>query len=180
MTIPNLITIVRIILAPIFVIYLIQERFTPALLVFLMAALTDAADGFVARIFNQKSSLGAVMDPLADKILLISAFVVLAARGLLPPWLTVLVISRDVLILLGALILFLYQNRIEVRPSVLSKLNTCFQIATVSATLAKGYFPWLTPLCPYLFWITAVLTGVSGLAYMRYWLGMFSQSGMHG
>jgi cardiolipin synthase len=88
MTIPNLITVSRIILAPVFVIYLINDRLNSALIVFLICMISDGVDGMVARLFNQKSRLGAYLDPLADKILLVTAFVLLGVRGYLPSWLS--------------------------------------------------------------------------------------------
>ncbi len=178
MTIPNLITSIRIILAPIFVIYLINDRFLPAMIVFIVAGVSDGIDGLVARLFDQKSRLGAVMDPLADKILLVSAFVVLAARGYMPPWLSVLVISRDVLILLGVLILFLNQSEFRIRPSVLSKLNTCLQLVCVFLVLSQGYLRWLLPLKPYVFWITGLFTISSGLHYMRSWFRLMGDGAL--
>lgn len=172
MTLPNLITSIRIILVPIFVIYLINDKITEALVVFILAGLSDAADGFIARLFDQKSKLGSYLDPLADKILLVAAFIVLAVMDLIPPWLTVVVISRDVLILLGVLILFLNGTDFNVRPSFLSKLTTCIQIGTVFMILSKGYIQFFSHMDIYAFWLTGILTISSGLHYMRYWFGM--------
>lgn len=178
MTIPNLITSIRIILVPIFVIYLINEKFGSALVVFILAGLSDGADGLVARLFDQKSKLGSYLDPLADKILLIAAFVVLAVIGFLPPWLTVIVISRDVLILLGVLILFLNGTTFTVRPSVLSKMTTCVQLGTVFVVLAKSQIVFLSQLSYPLFWVTGILTISSGLHYMRYWFRVMGEGSL--
>ncbi|MCX5833093.1 MAG: CDP-alcohol phosphatidyltransferase family protein, partial [Deltaproteobacteria bacterium] len=93
--IPNLLTLLRILLVPVFVILLIQGLFLKALLVFVVAGLTDAMDGFIARVLHQKTVLGLYLDPLADKALIITSFVTLSVMGLIPPWLAVLVISRD-------------------------------------------------------------------------------------
>jgi cardiolipin synthase len=169
MTIPNLITCMRIILAPIFIIYLIQDQFLPALVVFIVAGITDGADGLIARVFNQKSRIGSFLDPLADKILLVAAFVTLAVRGYVPAWLTVLAISRDVLILLGVLILFLSKGDLIIRPSFLSKATTCLQLLTVFVVLSTGYVVFFAKVSQYVFWMTGVLTIMSGLHYMRYW-----------
>jgi cardiolipin synthase len=169
MTVANLITSIRIILTPIFVIFLINDRFLPALVVFILAGLSDGADGFIARVFNQKTKVGAYLDPLADKILLVAAFVVLSARGSVPVWLGVLVISRDILILLGTLILFLNQSEFNIRPSVLSKMTTCLQLATVFVVLSMNQFQILGAVRDYVFWATGLLTISSGLHYMRYW-----------
>ncbi len=106
MTVPNLITTIRIILAPVFIIYLINDQFLSALVVFVLCVASDGLDGLVARLFNQKSTLGSYLDPLADKILLVAAFITLSVRGYLPSWLTVLVIARDVMIMLGIFFYF--------------------------------------------------------------------------
>jgi cardiolipin synthase len=175
MTIPNLITSIRIILTPILIIYLINNKFLSALVVFILAGLSDGIDGLVARVFDQKSKLGAYLDPLADKILLIATFVVLSVRGFVPPWLTVVVISRDTLILLGVLILFLNGTDFTVRPSILSKMTTCLQLGTVFVVLSKSHFHFRLPSSDYLFWVTGILTISSGLHYMRYWFGMIGE-----
>jgi cardiolipin synthase len=174
-TIPNIITIIRIILTPIFVIYLITDRFLLALTVFVIAALSDGADGLIARIFNQKSNLGAVLDPLADKILLVAAFVGLAARGFLPVWLTVVVISRDVLILLGALILFLNGTDFKVKPSILSKITTCLQLGAVFMVLSEKHFQFVSPFNEMLYWSVGFFTISSGLHYIHYWFKMMGE-----
>jgi len=98
MTVPNLLSILRILLVPIFIIYMLNNRMLASLIVFIIAVVSDALDGFIARVFHQKSNLGAHLDPLADKILLISAYVTLAIFNLIPLWLAVLTISRDVII----------------------------------------------------------------------------------
>jgi cardiolipin synthase len=175
MTIPNLITSLRIILTPILIIYLINDKFLSALVVFILAGLSDGLDGLVARVFDQKSKLGAYLDPLADKILLITTFVVLSVRGFIPPWLTVVVISRDTLILLGVLIFFLNDTDFTVRPSILSKMTTCLQLGTIFVILSKSHFHFLNLLSEYLFWVTGILTISSGLHYMRYWFGMIGE-----
>lgn len=172
MTIANVITGIRIILAPIFVIYLLQDRLLTALLVFALAGLSDGADGLVARVFNQKSRLGAYLDPLADKLLLVAAFVVLGVRGLAPVWLAVAIISRDVLILLGVMMLFVNRMEITVKPSYLSKINTFFQLVTVAVVLAGGQFPILSRIAPYVFILTGFFTISSGLHYMYCWFQM--------
>jgi cardiolipin synthase len=175
MTIPNLITSLRIILVPIFVIYLINDDLLSALLVFILAGLSDGADGLVARLFDQKSKLGSYLDPLADKILLVTAFIVLAVRGFIPPWLTVVVITRDILILLGVLILFLNGQNFTIRPTIVSKITTCLQLGTVFVVLSKNQFHVSSQLVVYLFWTTGLLTISSGLHYMRYWFRMIGE-----
>ena len=175
MTVPNLITTIRIILTPIFVIYFINDQFVEALIVFVICGVSDGLDGFVARVFHQKSKLGSYLDPLADKLLLVAAFVVLAIRGFFPPWLTVLVISRDVMILFGVLVLSLIRLEFSVRPIVLSKIATCFQFASVIAVLSKDYFQYSSEFYLYIFWATALFTVSSGLHYMHQWFKMMGE-----
>jgi len=175
MTVPNLITGLRIILAPIFIIYLIRKDLPAALVIFVIAGLSDGADGLIARLLDQKSRLGAYLDPLADKILLIAAFVVLSVHRFVPPWLTVMAISRDVLILLGVLILFLNGGEIVIRPSLVSKITTCFQLGTIFVVLSKDYIPQFHHINTPLFWLTGLFTITSGLHYMYYWFRIMSE-----
>jgi cardiolipin synthase len=175
MTVPNLITTIRIILAPVFVIYLINDQFLAALIVFLLCALSDGLDGMVARLMNQRSKLGAYLDPLADKLLLVAAFVTLSVRGYLPAWLTVLVFSRDTIILLGVLVLFLNRMEFTIKPTPVSKVTTWLQFITVLAVLLQVYMPSLTRFYPYIFYLTALLTISSGLHYMYNWFRIIGE-----
>jgi cardiolipin synthase (CMP-forming) len=170
MTIPNLITAFRIILVPVFVIYLINDRLNSALVIFLICMISDGIDGMVARLFNQKSRLGAYLDPLADKTLLVTAFVLLGMRGYLPSWLTVTAIARDVMILLGVLVFHLNRLELRIRPSAVSKINTCFQFITLSVVLLKGCVLMPSAIYEALYYITAALTIISGLHYLLYGL----------
>ena len=180
MTVPNLITTIRIILAPIFIIYLLDDRFLAALSVFVIAGVSDGADGLIARVFNQKSRLGAFLDPLADKILLVAAFVVLAVRGYIPSWLAVIVITRDVLILLGVLILFLSRGHLNIRPSIISKITTCLQLGTVFLVLVRNHFHLFSEYMLPMYWLTGIMTIVSGLHYIRSWFLMMGEENDRG
>jgi cardiolipin synthase len=174
-TVPNLLTSLRIVLTPLFVIYIIEGRMTAAMVVFVIAGISDGADGFIARVYDQKSRLGSYLDPLADKILLVAAFITLAARDYIPAWLTVIAISRDVLILLGVLLLLLYHGSAQIRPSIISKVTTCLQLATVFFALAAHQFQVIGGFIAYLFWSTSLLTIISGLHYMHYWFKAMGQ-----
>jgi len=174
MTIPNLITILRVLLVPIFVIYIINDRTLGSLIIFIIASVSDALDGFIARVFHKKSDLGAYLDPLADKILLVSAYITLAILKMIPPWLAVLIISRDVIILLGVLVLYLNRHPLKVHPSLLSKSTTCLQIATILMILSNSYLN-IEPIKIYAFWLTAGFTIASGLQYIRIGLVILSQ-----
>jgi len=174
MTIPNLITVLRIILVPIFVIYMINNNTLASLIIFIIASISDALDGFIARVFHQKSNLGAHLDPLADKILLMTAYITLAILKMIPSWLAVLTISRDVIILLGVLILYLNRYPVKIHPSLLSKTTTVIQVATILVVLSHGYLN-IDFLRIYAFWLVALLTIASGLQYIRTGMVILSQ-----
>jgi cardiolipin synthase len=177
MTVANLFTSIRIILTPIFLIYVINDQVFLAFFVFVLAGLTDALDGIIARLCNQKSKVGAILDPLADKLLVITAYVTIPIkRHTIPAWLSAIVISRDVLILLGVLILFLNSIKFEIKPSCVSKITTCFQISTVLSALLSERFLFFKELNSYLHVLTAVFTISSGLHYMGYWFRLISEN----
>src|SRR4030042_999547 len=124
MNIPNILTLLRIIMVPVIVILLIQESFLKALIVFVAAGLTDILDGFLARFLHQQTVLGSYLDPIADKALLVSSFVTLSVLHIIPGWLAVLVISRDLFILLGISVLSIMSISVEIRPAFVSKVTT--------------------------------------------------------
>jgi cardiolipin synthase len=162
----NWITLIRIILIPWFTILLINGAFNQALWVFLAAAASDALDGFVARVFSQKTRLGSFLDPIADKLLLSTAFITLAVLNQIPGWLTVIVISRDVVIVMGVAVLFLNQLRLDIKPSIVSKLTTACQALLIVIILSSGYVLWAPWVKPGIVYLTLVLTVVSGLHYI--------------
>lgn len=170
MNIPNLITILRIILAPVLIICLIQGLYVKAFIVFIIAGTTDALDGFLARVLHQKSVLGAYLDPLADKALIASSFITLSILEppAIPAWLTVIVISRDLVIMVGICVLSLLAASFEIKPAIVSKITTLFQILTVLVALAALAAPMHFDklLLQLVFWATALLTVVSGLIYL--------------
>lgn len=177
MNIPNLITLLRIILVPIVVILLIQGYFLKALIVFVIAGLSDALDGFLARVLHQQTALGAYMDPIADKALLASSFVTLSVLHIIPGWLTVIVISRDFIILLGIAVLSMMSISVAIKPAFISKVTTALQLITVLAALSFKCLPWavdgIWPLS--LFWLTAFFTIISGLNYMARGVALINQ-----
>ncbi|MBI4807075.1 MAG: CDP-alcohol phosphatidyltransferase family protein [Desulfovibrio sp.] len=177
-TIPNALTMARILFTPLFVGFFLDGSHRAALFMFFLAGATDALDGFLARVLNQRSPLGAVLDPVADKILLDSAYVCLAHAGWIPTWLAVAVVSRDVLILGGvALLTFWGQDmRASIKPSLTSKATTVFQMALALAAFWRGMAGLEGALglaVDWLAWATAALTFVSGSLYVVSGLTMF-------
>jgi cardiolipin synthase len=168
MNIPNILTLVRIILVPIFVILVMQGSFSSALAVFVIAGITDGLDGFLARVLRQQTDLGAYLDPLADKALIITSFVILSILEIIPGWLAVVVISRDCIILFGVSVLFLMSVPFEIRPTYVSKVTTLLQIVTVFLVLVFKCLPeYESPvMISTAFWMTACLTVVSGFYYI--------------
>ena len=170
-TIPNFLSLLRMGLVPLFIIAVLDGQSRKALLIFLIAGVTDALDGFIARFANQQSLLGAYLDPIADKLLLTSAYVVLAIPQLnqgapIPVWVTVLVIARDLLIVVMALILYLAAGVRRFPPSVLSKLTTVLQVTAVLLVLVSALWPQLEPVASTLIYSVALFTVVSGLDYI--------------
>lgn len=133
--IPNLITVLRLLLVPPVVFGLLTGHYTVALALFVIAGASDALDGFLAKHFGWTSRLGGLLDPVADKLLLVSCYLALTWQELLPVWLTAVVIGRDLIILAGATVYHVLVERLEAAPSVISKLNTLSQLALVVAVL---------------------------------------------
>jgi cardiolipin synthase (CMP-forming) len=166
LTIPNLITLLRILLTPLFIIFLIQGSYHKALLVFLLAGVSDLADGLIARTWHQKSRLGSYLDPLADKVLMAASFVTLSIYREIPSWLTVVVISRDVALAFGVLIFRLADIPLVVRPSLAGKLTTTLQVSTVFLVLISKLWPISPLVLLAFFWSTGILTTISGIHYL--------------
>jgi cardiolipin synthase (CMP-forming) len=177
LTIPNLITLARILLTPLFIIFLIQGRYHKALAVFLLAGASDMVDGLIARTMHQKSRLGTYLDPMADKILMSASFVTLSIYQQIPSWLTVVVISRDLVLALGVLIFRLADYQLVIRPSLAGKLTAGMQMATVLLVLVGKIWPVPPGMLPACFWITGGLTAVSGIHYVYGGLKQVSLSG---
>lgn len=164
--IPNILTVARIVMAPLFVILVMRSLFGHALVLFTLAAVTDGLDGFIARYFNQRTVMGAYLDPIADKFLLSAAFISLAILNIIPAWLTVIVISRDILILAGIAIFTINNIKVNIKPSIVSKCTTAVQLGTVFIMLLGFYFPVVSVAKKTALWVTAGLTILSGLHYM--------------
>jgi cardiolipin synthase len=178
LTIPNLITIMRFLLVPAVVLAMLNMRWDWAFAGFLVAGISDGVDGFIARRFNQHSKLGAYLDPMADKVLLVSVFVVMGFIGELPLWLVVTMVSRDGLIVCAVVLSTVMAHPVEMKPLYVSKANTAAQIAlaaVVLGELALGLH--LDPLRPALILLSGVLTVASAAAYLVAWLRHMSGYG---
>lgn len=171
MTIPNYITILRLLLVPVVIWAMLDGREITAMLGFVAAGVSDGVDGFIARRWNMKSELGAYLDPVADKLLLVSVFLVLAYQGLLPLWLVAMVVFRDGLIVSAVMLSAVMDNPVAMRPLLVSKANTAAQIILASAVLALQGFDWTAELLVHLLvWTVALLTAASTAAYLVTWL----------
>ena len=179
MNIPNLLTLLRIILVPIIVILLIQGSFIKALIVFLVAGVSDGLDGFLARVLHQQTVLGAYLDPIADKALLASSFITLSVLHIIPSWLAVIVISRDFIIVLGISVLSMMSIPVHIKPLFVSRVTTALQLITVLMALIARSLPgnvnelWLLAV----YWVTALFTIISGLSYMARGVALINRTG---
>jgi len=185
-TLPNLLTIFRMVLIPVFVSMLFYQRFVWALGIFVVAGVTDGLDGLLARRFQQQSPLGRILDPIADKMMLVTAFVVLSLRNVFPIplpkhlpvpfWVTITVISRDVFIIVGAAAINMVTGFRAFRPSSLGKISTVVQIVTIAAVIlgaqtrvGTGYY------LPTLYTLVVALALLSGIHYVFFVSGLLGE-----
>jgi cardiolipin synthase (CMP-forming) len=166
-TVPNQITLLRLGILPFFLILIAYEHYRYALLILVLAGCSDGIDGLLARKLNQKSAVGAYLDPIADKLLLSSSFVILAMEKKLAWWLTIMVLSRDIMMLTVAAVIILISGYRPFPPSLLGKATTFFQIILVFAIVLGAGYPNepLTALNRLLIYLVAVLTTISGFHY---------------
>jgi len=166
-TLPNAITLARLCAVPAAVWLVLQHRLDIAFWVFVAAGISDGIDGWMARAWNLRSRLGAILDPVADKALLVSIYVTLAAIGVLPDWIAILVVFRDLLIVGGVLVLYVLGQPPAIEPILLSKANTVLQILLAAgALLMAGYRLDYGPLLDILILATAITTIASGMVYV--------------
>lgn len=168
--IPNIITLSRLALTPAFVLMLNERNYVAALVIFAIAGLSDGLDGLIAKRFNYQSRLGAILDPAADKILLVSSYVMLSVLGHVPVWLVIVVAFRDLLIVGGYLVYTSMYGPVQMRPSTLSKLNTFVQLALVVVVLleqATGYY--IPGAAQGLVYAVCITTVASGGHYLWSW-----------
>jgi cardiolipin synthase len=171
MSLPNLITIARILLVPFTVWLIILDAYGFAFLSFVVAGVSDGVDGYIARRYDLRTELGSYLDPLADKALLVSVYVTLGFLMVLPAWLVILVVSRDVLIVGAFILSWLMDRPVKVRPSMISKINTTGQIVLVVVVLGTKALAIATgPLHVVGMVLVAVLTTLSGALYLLEWV----------
>ena len=171
-TLPNLLSLARVVLAPVFLALYVRGQILEALLVFAAAAATDLLDGLAARLLRQHTRLGTLLDPIADKLLEMCALVALAARGELPWWLPVLVFSRDVAQLAGALLLRGISHRVPVAPTRIGKYATFAIVTTVILALAEGVgaLAWAAPFAAAMGLLAAQCVVLSWMQYALYFV----------
>ncbi len=171
MSVPNIITLGRILLVPIIVWAIASSQMEIAFAVFVVAGVSDAVDGFLAKRFNMASELGALLDPLADKALLVSIYIALGIWGAIPRWIVILVVSRDIMIVAAVIVSWLFEKPVPMKPLMVSKLNTVAQVgfaALVLASLAFGFRP--TPYDLILMGLVTIFTLASVSRYLVEWV----------
>jgi cardiolipin synthase (CMP-forming) len=166
MNLPNYITLLRVVLIPFFVNLMIYGYYRPALIVFVAACVTDALDGMIARLTNSKTDLGAFLDPMADKLLIISAFVTLVLLGMLPVWLVIIVVSRDIILVLGSIAIYFTGHQFKAQPSIIGKATTLLQLIVVTLSLVLRNYGTGLGMMTILHWTTAGFTLASGIQYV--------------
>ncbi|MGH1417774.1 MAG: CDP-alcohol phosphatidyltransferase family protein [Hyphomicrobiaceae bacterium] len=171
MSIPNLITLARVISVPVIFWLLVTDQTQLAFILFVVAGISDAVDGYLAKRFDWATELGAYLDPLADKLLIVSVFVALGLNGDLPSWLVIAVVTRDLLIIAAVVLSWLLAAPVRIKPLIVSKANTLVQIVLAATVLAdQGYDLGLGSLRWVLIWLTAAFTVASLAAYLQSWL----------
>jgi cardiolipin synthase len=171
MTLPNLITIGRLILVPLVIVMIVNERWDEAFFIFVAAGVSDAIDGFIAKRFDMRSELGAYLDPVADKALIVSIYVTLAIVGIVPIWLVIVVVSRDLMIIAAVILSWLMAKPVTIAPFVVSKLNTAAQLIFAALVLGtKSFGIDASAAMPVAQLVVAVLTLASMGAYLAFWL----------
>ncbi len=163
---PNALTVARIILIPIFITAVIYKKHPHAFFLFVLAAITDLLDGYIARVTDQKTALGTFLDPLADKLLLMSSFILFSFQAWIPLWLTIIVISRDIIVVIGWFLLYMITHEVRIEPVMLGKTAIAFQLVTLALVLLSVNMRAITIPKEFLFLVTAALTALSGLQYV--------------
>ncbi len=165
--IPNLLTLARIGLVPWLVVLLQDQQYGWSLAVFLLAGFSDALDGYLAKRFDAVTYLGSILDPIADKVLLVTSYIMLTVMQVVPFWLTVVVVFRDLVIIGGNLLMVMFFSTMEMKPLAVSKVNTVMQIFYIFIVLAALSFGWQYPgFVAVIGGLVAITSVVSGLGYV--------------
>lgn len=164
--IPNLLTIARIVIIPIFITMLFYSKYRLALYLFIIASLTDLLDGLFARLTDQKTSLGTFLDPLADKFLLVTSFILFAFYDWIPKWLSITIISRDLIVVVGWFLLYMITHNSAVQPILMGKIAIVLQTITLAYVLLEINIQSLPRVPDSLLIITAFVTALSGFQYI--------------
>lgn len=168
MNVPNALTIIRILLIPLFLYKIIQGEMVFATVVYLTAAITDGLDGFIARVWQLQTKLGTFLDPMADKLLITTSFLVLSILKIIPLWLALAVISRDFIIVSGSLLVYLMKHELTIKPQPIGKVTTFFQFSYILVVLIQSAadFAFLSTVYRPMALITGGLTVISGAVYI--------------
>ena len=166
LNVPNTLTITRIVIIPVLITAIIYDQYLYALVLFAIAALTDMLDGLFARLTNQKTALGTFLDPLADKFLLISSFIIFSVYGWIPKWFAIIVISRDIIVVIGFFLLYMITNTLKVEPVFLGKTAIALELFILAYVLLNINVITLPPVHDGFFILSGAITAVSGLQYI--------------
>ncbi|UCD35552.1 MAG: CDP-diacylglycerol--glycerol-3-phosphate 3-phosphatidyltransferase [Nitrospiraceae bacterium] len=164
--IPNLLTLTRIVILPFFVVTLVYRQYQYALILFVIASVTDLLDGLIARMTGQITELGKILDPVADKFFLITSFVLMSMTEMIPTWLAIVVISKDVIIVAGFLILYMITHTLKIEPSMLGKVSSALQFILIGLVILFRNIRDGIQIGTPLFVIVAVVTALSGMQYL--------------
>lgn len=170
MNLPNFISLGRLFLTPLLIWLIVSDHLDTAFWIFLIAGVSDILDGLLARLLKNQTTIGRYLDPIADKVLLIAVFITLGVKGYISEWLVILVVFRDVMILGGALILHISNKPVAIKPIMISKVNTFFQIVLVGSVLGQPLIGLSFSLLEVLFYITSATTIISGITYVIKWI----------
>lgn len=163
---PNILTLTRILLLPFFVVTLIYNQYQYALIIFIAASVTDILDGFIARVTKQITDFGKILDPVADKFFLVTSFILMSNIGLIPKWLAIIVISKDLIVVIGSVILYFVTHKLNIEPSILGKASSASQFFLVGLVLLYCNLDEAMSVPDPVFSIVAVVTALAGFHYV--------------
>lgn len=163
---PNILTLTRILLLPFFVATLIYNQYRYALIIFIAASVTDILDGFIARITGQITDFGKILDPVADKFFLVTSFILMSSIGMIPKWLAIIVISKDLIVVTGSVILYFVTHKLNIEPSILGKASSASQFFLVGLVLLYSNLVETISVPLPVLSIVAAVTSLAGIHYV--------------